>query len=98
MSEPLTISDRFPRYTAYDPLVPIWDVTAGLRGCFHRFFDTSPISPSGRYLACLRMPDEFRVNQPGEPADVVLIDLAEGTHRVVATTRGWEPQLGANIN
>lgn len=95
---PLEISDRFPRYTDHDPLVPVWDVTAGMRGCFHRFFDTSPISPSGRYLACLRMPDETRVNGPGEPADVVLIDLADGAHRVVTATCGWEGQLGANIN
>jgi WD40-like Beta Propeller Repeat len=94
----LEIHERFPRYLRHDPLVPVWDLTPSLRGCFHRFFDTWPISPSGRYLAVLRMPQEVRPNQPGESADVVLVDLHAGTDRVVAQTFGWEQQLGANLN
>ncbi|HML47363.1 MAG TPA: hypothetical protein PKE04_11515, partial [Clostridia bacterium] len=35
---------------------------------------------------------------PGEQAQVVLIDLEAASERVVAHTRGWEPQMGANIN
>lgn len=92
------IHASFPHYTAHHPLVPVRIVTPATPGCFHRFFDTSPISPSGRYLAALRMPDESRLNQPGEEAEVVLVDLQAGTERVVARTCGWEAQMGANIN
>jgi hypothetical protein len=92
------IHSSFPAHHDHDPLVPVRIVTPATPGCFHRFFDTSPISPTGRYLAALRMPDETRLNQPGEEAQVVVVDLVAGGERVVATTRGWEPQMGANIN
>ncbi|WP_168123369.1 hypothetical protein [Paenibacillus sp. HB172176] len=94
----MLINQCFPRYTEYDPLVPVWCVTPGEGGGLHRFFDTSPVSPSGRYLAVLRMPDRDRVNEPGETAEVVLVDLHTAEEQVVALTRGWEYQLGANIN
>jgi hypothetical protein len=94
----LMISEAFPSYTEFNPLVPVWCVTPGKGACIHRFFDTSPFSPSGRYLAVLRMPREDRVNIPGEAAEIIVIDLQTGEERVVAETRGWEVQLGANIN
>ncbi|WP_135556406.1 TolB-like translocation protein [Paenibacillus cymbidii] len=94
----MDIHASFPRYTEYEPQVPVWCITPGKGGNLHRFFDTSPVSPSGRYVALLRMPQETRLNLPGEQADIVLIDLAAGEERVIATTCGWEPQLGANIN
>jgi len=61
----------------------------------HRFFDTSPISPSGRYVALTRFPFEDRLPRPGDAAHVVLVDLDTGNERVVAETRGWDTQLGA---
>lgn len=94
----IAIHPAFPLYREHDPLVPVRIVTPQTPGCFHRFFDTSPISPSGRYLAALRMPDESRLNLPGEEAAVILVDLAAGTEAEVARTRGWEPQMGANLN
>ena len=94
----MKISDKFPRYEEYDPLVPVWCVTPNEGRCIHRFFDTSPFSPSMRYMAVLRLPQETRLPEPGEKAEVVLIDLREGTEKVVAETCGWEPQMGANIN
>ncbi|TBL72404.1 hypothetical protein [Paenibacillus thalictri] len=94
----MIIHEQFPRYTEYNPLVPVWCLTPENGGAIHRFFDTSPVSPSGRYVAVLRMPQEERLPQPGETAEVVLIDLHTAEERVVADTRGWEPQLGANIN
>lgn len=94
----MKIADSFPRYLDHDPAMPIWCVTPKRGGCIHRFFDTPPFSPSGRYLAALRLPFEDRQPEPGDTAEVVLVDLAEGGERVVATTRGWEPQLGANLN
>ncbi len=63
----------------------------------HRFFDTSPLSPSGRYLALFRMPYENKSPQPGDAGDVVLLDMNTGKEKVVAQSRGWEVQLGANV-
>lgn len=91
-------NDRFPRYEQFDPLVPVWCVTAGQGGCIHRFFDTSPFSPSGRYMAVVRMPFEDRRPSPGDRCQVVMIDLEQATERIVAESCGWEPQMGANLN
>ena len=49
-------------------------------------------------MALFRFPREDRFPGPGDEGQVVLIDLANGTEKTVATTRGWEPQMGANIN
>ena len=89
---------RFPRYEEFDPQAPVWCVTPDQPGCLHRFFDTSPISPSGRYLAVFQFPFEDRQPRPGEAGRVRLIDLETGKNRAVAETCGWEPQMGANIN
>lgn len=63
----------------------------------HRFFDTSPLSPSGKYLALFRMPYENKSPMPGDVGEVVLVDVQTGKERVVAQSRGWEVQLGANV-
>jgi len=63
----------------------------------HRFFDTSPLSPSGKYLALFRMPYEDKSPRPGDAGDVVIVDMQSGKERVVAQSRGWEVQLGANV-
>ena len=94
----MKISSRFPRYREFDPAVPVWCVTPGEGRCLHRFFDTSPISPSGRFLACLRLPFEHRLPRPGESAEVVLVDLENATEKIVAQTAGWDTQVGAGIN
>ncbi|HEV7298929.1 MAG TPA: hypothetical protein VGN72_06145 [Tepidisphaeraceae bacterium] len=91
-------STTFPRYTSFDPAVPVWCATPHQGGAIHRFFDTNPLSPSGRYLAVLRLPFEDRLPEPGETARVCVIDLQTGADRTVAETCGWEPQLGSNIN
>jgi hypothetical protein len=90
-----SLSDRFPRYETYSPEVPVWCATPGTGRVIHRFFDTSPFSPSGRYLALTRFPVEDRLPRPGESAEVVLVDLETGEERVLAETRGWDTQLGA---
>lgn len=88
----------FSRYTEFDPLVPVWCVTPDVDGCIHRFFDTSPFSPSGRYLAVTRFLQEEKLPSPGEVAEIILVDLETGEQRLVSRTYGWESQLGANIN
>jgi hypothetical protein len=63
----------------------------------HRFFDTSALSPSGRYLALFQLPYENMSPKPGDAGQVVLVDLKTGKEKIVAQTRGWEVQLGANV-
>ncbi len=94
----MKIHESFPRYLDFHPRVPVWCVTPNLSGCIHRFFDTSPISPSGRYLAVFRLPFEDRQPEPGEMGQVYLVDLQTGENWFVAETCGWEPQMGANLN
>lgn len=89
------LSDAFPRYEKFNPKVPVYCATPELDGCFHRFFNTSPISPSGRYLAVTRLLHEDRLSLPGESAEIVLVDLKTGKTSVIAETRGFDSQLGA---
>ena len=93
-----TLDAVFPRYTEYNPKVPVWCLTPARGGCIHRFFDTSPVSPSGRYVALFRFPFEDRGPQPGDRGEVIVIDLETGVETSVAETAGWETQLGANLN
>ncbi len=75
--------------------IPITKVASGR--IIHRFHDTSPISPSGRYLALFRIPFEDRYPEPGDGGTVVLVDLETGKETEVATSYGWEMQVGANV-
>ncbi len=87
----------FPRYTKYNPSVPVWCVTPDTSRTIHRFFDTSPVSPSGRYMALTRLPYEDRLPQAGDAAEIVLVDLTTGECNAIASTRGWDTQLGAQV-
>ena len=92
------LSDKFMAYDRFDPAVPVWCITpAALERCIHRFFDTSPVSPSGRYVALTRLPDESRMPYAGESSDVVVVDLATAEWNVVANTHAFDTQLGAQV-
>lgn len=93
----LQLDNTFPRYTEYDPKVPVWFVTHDSPCTQHRFFDTSPISPNGDYIALTRFPDDKKHPEPGDLAEVIVIDLKTGKERIVAQTPAWEGQLGAQV-
>lgn len=78
-----------------DPNIPIKKVTSGY--IIHRFHDTSPISPSGKYIALFRIPFEDRYPVPGDHGEVVLINLETGAEEVIDKSFGWEIQVGANV-
>ena len=87
----------FPAYEKFSPAIPVVCLTPDHPGTIHRFFDTSPVSPDGRYLAALQLPVEGRNPLPGERATVLLTDLETGSVRTIGTTAGWGVQVGANI-
>lgn len=87
----------FPPYTGFEPRIPVWCVTPNATGFIHRYYDSSPFSPSGRFMAVTRLPFEDRLPKPGDVAQIVVIDLETGETRSVAETRGWDVQLGAQL-
>lgn len=66
-------------------------------GCIHRFFDTSPISPSGKYIALFRFPYENHSPRPGDSGEVFVQDMESGEVLYSTQSCGWEMQLGANV-
>ena len=91
---------NFPRYTDYPSEVPVWCLTPQAdANHIHRFFDTSPLSPSGRYVALTRLPDrDGEFPRPGDRVRIDVVDTFTGSCRTVWETAGWEYQMGANLN
>ena len=87
----------FPRYDKFDPQIPVWCVTPDIDRCIHRFHLSSPFSPSGRYLGLTRLSREDHSPEPGEQAEIVLVDLLTGAQKIIAQTGGWDTQLGAQV-
>ncbi len=82
-------------YKNAKPLVPIKKICTGK--VIHRFHDTSPLSPSGAYMALFRIPFEDRYPGPSDAGEVVLVDMKTLKERVLAQSFGWEMQVGANV-
>jgi len=62
----------------------------------HTYYDVCPWSPSGRYLAALRVPFADRRSGPDDAADLCLFDLARRTMRTLWRTTAWGIQTGAH--
>ena len=79
-----------------------WRVVGGARTT-HRFFDSSAISPSGRYVCATRTRREGPADvTPGDVAEVVVYDLQKkrkDRFPVVyrRATAAWDAQLGAQV-
>jgi hypothetical protein len=100
------VSSKFRRYVTGDAAdnflspVPSWIITDPNVSTIHRFFDSSPFSPSGRYIALTRFSNgENALVLEGQLAQIVLYDLTLGpsSERVIATTAAWDSQVGAQI-
>eukprot|EP00606_Chrysophyceae_sp_TOSAG23-5_P000377 GSChrysophyteH2.ASY1.ANO1.181.1 assembled CDS len=95
--------NHFPRFDVNSSAVPTWILTQADKSSVHRFFDSSPLSPSGRYIAYTQLPDVFRDRQPEgagvgvAPALVVVLDLRTAKETVVASTTAYGAQLGAQV-
>ena len=91
------ISKTFPRYTLYNPSVPVWCITPDIDGCVHRFFAASSVSPSGRYVAITQFRFDDRMPVPGDACNIVLVDLRTGEQKIIAKSKGFDTQLGAQV-
>ncbi len=77
------------------------EVTQLTRGPLHHFFGyighvrTIPWSGDNRYVLALRTSFQDRMPEPGEPADIVLIDTQQNDRVVsIEQSRGWNFQQG----
>lgn len=80
--------------------IPAWIVTDSDASTIHRFFDSSPFSPSGRYLALLRIPKAEKVRDiEREMAEIVVYDLRLGpsSMKVIARTSAWDTQVSCRL-
>lgn len=75
----------------------VHQITDGSLPTIHRFYDTSPVSPSGRYIAVTVLPYDDRMPAPGDSADVVVICLASGDEIYRSKTAAWDTQVGAHV-
>jgi len=92
-----SLNENFLQYDPEFTRVPTWILTSPNVSTIHRFFDSSPFSPSGRYLAVTRLPQIFPGSGEGTNAEIVVIDLMSGSEDIVATTTAWGAQLGSQV-
>jgi hypothetical protein len=82
--------------SSYNGLLPTKLVTSEHFHSMTTFFDIDPISDCGRYLVVTLVPFIDRIPFLGDIAQVCVVDLVSGDHKVIYNTRGWGTQLGAN--
>ena len=87
----------FRPYLHPNNLCPIQIVTPTEGEYIHTFFDVNPISPSGRYLACIKLPFAHRLPKPEDEADICIIDLHEQAMALVYKTKGWGLCVSAHV-
>lgn len=82
--------------TLLSSTIPVRQVSAAGVPTIHRFYDTSPVSPSGRYIALTEFDYEDRLPSPGDEASVVVRELSTGTPVFRTRTLAWDTQVGAH--
>ncbi|MCA0185301.1 MAG: hypothetical protein LCH90_04750 [Proteobacteria bacterium] len=87
----------FERYADFNPNVPVYKIVRSGRPTIHRFFDSSPVSPSGRLIGLTEFPFEDRLPEPGDKAAVVVVDLISGDEVYRTETAAWDTQVGAQV-
>ncbi|MNZ25843.1 hypothetical protein D3C78_430170 [compost metagenome] len=83
-------------YKKFSPKVPVYEATPENRAFIHRFYDTSPISPSGRYIAVTEFLFESRSPSAGDIAFVCVFDLATQSEVYKKETEAWDSQVGCH--
>lgn len=77
--------------------LPVQVVTPDDGYYIHNFFDVKPWSPSGRYLAVLKLPFQDKLPGPHDEATVCVIDLFHQSMVELCPTKGWGIQVGAHL-
>lgn len=73
-------------------------VTPRSDDCFFGYYHDCPWDGSGRFMLSLRVPFTDRLPDPGDRADVCLVDTEDGDRlEPVSTTAAWNFQLGAML-
>jgi len=80
---------------AFEATCAMVSVTPPDEAYMHTYYDVCPWSPSGRFLACLRLPFEDHHPESEATAEVCVIDLRERTIRSLYATSGWGFQTAA---
>jgi hypothetical protein len=93
----LNLARHFPRFKELETIVPVYHITHHSPITMHRFFNTCPISPSGRWIGLTQFPDNEKIPEPYDIAKVLLIDLQSGKIKEIEETAAWDSQLGAQV-
>jgi hypothetical protein len=65
---------------------------------FFGYYEISPWSKNKKYFICLETDFQDHMPQIGEKARILLLDLQEGTNRIITETQGWNFQQGAMVH
>jgi len=76
-------------------IVPIRRLSAPGIPTTHRFYDTSPVSPSGKYVALTEFDYDDHEPLAGDEASVVVRLVESGDEVYRTRTAAWDTQLGA---
>lgn len=87
----------FETFHSEGQLAPVIRVTPELGNFVQTYFDVTPFSPSGRYLAVSKLPFNDHIPSLGDVAEVCVIDLKEQTIETVYATKTWGFQTGTNV-
>ena len=94
----INISKSFePLSIQYNSQIPTWVATSSNYSHIHRFFDSSSISPSGKFLVVTRIPKDERTLPFQSPfGEVIIIDLSSGFEDKISNHAAWDTQTGAH--
>lgn len=90
-------SYEFKPYRNESVKAPVTQVTPGDGYYVHTYFDVTPFSPSGRYMAVTKLPFQDHLPELGVTAEVCVIDLENRTIKTIYETKTWGFQTGANV-
>ncbi len=95
--KPIFRKFSFREYQHDSNMCPVMIVTPDDGNYMHTFFDVDPISPSGTYLACIKLPFVDRLPKSEDAATVCIINLKTQEIADVYQTKGWGLCVGAHV-
>ena len=94
----MTSFPLYPDLCNFSKRAPAWIVSNSSQNSIHRFFDSSPFSPSGIYIAMVEFPTIVdTLHRQITAVKIMVVNLKTGFRREVATTRAWASQVGAHV-